>query len=396
MIESREPYFIPDETLHWLTLKALGQLDAQQAESLNRWLKENPEAYDDCLFYVEKVKKINWTYQSKSINDPHQFVENYLHRKTSGRLGFGRPYTFLAYAASFLILAGLVWYFLYDTEKSVPEIVHEQPPVLERQNRAILVLSDGTNLDLGSAQNDGLTNESGVHITNQPGELLRYEKGNSASEDIRTNRLIIPVGARYQLQLSDGTLVWMNSGSELEYPAVFAANNRIVRLKGEAFFDVAKDELAPFKIEVNGYEIVVLGTSLNISAYDSDDFIQTTLVSGELQVNSRRGTVHKLLPGQMALINHNSQEVSINTVDTRLYTSWRDGILHFNKITMLELAKKLERWYDVEIVFEDEQIAALTFSGALENSRDIRFLLRLIGQAANVEFEINEKQIYVK
>jgi transmembrane sensor len=395
MEEPKKSYIIPDEILNLLTLQALGTISGEEAKALNRWLSEHPQAEAQCHIFTDKIKKLNWTYQSNNIEIPHQFIEDSLAGRASQRPRYLRNYNLLAYAATFIILAGFIWYFVWERKTKSPEIALETP-ALERQNRAILVLSDGTNLDLENSPGDSLTNESGVRITNRPGEILRYEKQAATPEDTRMNRLIIPAGARYQLQLLDGTKVWMNAGSELEYPVSFPADQRAVRLKGEAFFDVARNENAPFLVEANGYEIRVLGTSLNISAYDSDDFIQTTLVSGKLEVNNRRGQVHKLKPGQMAMIHHSDQEVSINEVDTRLYTSWREGILHFNKITLRELAKKLERWYDVEIIFENEQIAGLTFSGAMENSRDIRFLLKLIGQAANVNFEIEENRIYVK
>jgi len=113
-------------------------------------------------------------------------------------------------------------------------------------------------------------------------------------------------------------------------------------------------------------------------------------------VSSREGSAYKLYPGQMAMINHQSQEAEIKYVDTRLFTSWREGVLHFNKISLKDLATRLERWYDVEIQFANDHTADLLFSGAMENSRDIGFLLNLIGKAANVEFEINKNQITVK
>jgi transmembrane sensor len=394
MEESKKTYIIPDDILHRLTLKALDRISPEEAKELNRWLQKNPKAQEECNIFTDKIKKMHWSYQSKNIDIPNHFIETILAEQTPDRPPYIRFYSLFAYAATFLILAGFIWYFLYNPKDPATKITQSETPVLERQNRAILVLSDGTNMDLNTSES--LADENGVHITNQPGELLRYEKSDTTKEDMRMNRLIIPAGARYQLQLSDGTKVWMNAGSELDYPIAFAANQRRVKLKGEAFFDVVKNETAPFIVEANGYEIVVLGTSLNISAYDCDDFIQTTLVSGELKVNSRQGTSHRLKPGQMAMINHNDQYVSIKDVDTRFYTSWREGILHFNKITLQELAKKLERWYDVKIFFDNEQAAGLTFSGAMENSRDIRFLLKLIGQAANVEFEIEENRIYVK
>lgn len=396
MKEKKESYFIPDEVLHLLTLKALGRLDEANAGELKRWMRENPKADEECNLFMDRIKKMQWISLSRNIANPQTLIEKTLPVKPSRRIGIHKIYPYLAYAATLLFLAGFLWYFLYFTKKEEITTTQNETPVIERQNKALLMLSDGTTVELNKSGNAGMTGEGGVRITNLPGEILRYEKEDASVDEQRMNRLIVPAGARYQLQLADGTKVWMNSISELEYPVSFTAHNRKVRLTGEAYFEVTKNPSAPFKIEANGYEIVVLGTSLNISAYASDSFIQTTLVSGALEVNSREGDVYKLTPGQMAMIVHDDQKVLINNVDTRLFTSWHDGILYFNKISLKDLAVKLERWYDVDIHFVNEQTSGLLFSGAMENSRDIRFLLKLIGQAANVEFEIEEKQIYVK
>mgnify|MGYP002619946489 CR=1 FL=1 len=396
MKETRETHFIPDSILHLLILKATGRLQEEDASKLNAWLHENPEAQSHCKAFADKAQKLWWTHLSETSSDPEELVKRIISKKLLKLRSRHSTFRYLAYAATLLILAGFAWYFLFYMTEEEPRIVTHETFVSERNNRALLVLSDGNSLVLDQAGNAGMLAESGVRITNLPGELLRYEQDETSFDELRLNRLIVPAGARYQLQLSDGTKVWMNSRSELEYPVTFSVHNRRVRLMGEAYFEVMQDASAPFIIEANGYEVVVLGTTLNISAYDDDNFIQTTLVSGALEVNNREGLAYKLNPGQMAMINHMDQQVTIENVDTRLFTSWREGILHFNKIPLKDLAIKLERWYNVEIHFSNAQTPGLLFSGAMENSRDIRFLLKLIGQAAKVEFEINENQITVK
>lgn len=397
MNEKQEFYSIPDEILHLLTLKVTGNIQDSDAQKLEQWLRDNPDAQDECAAYADRIRKIHWIYLFQNIAKPQQALDNVFPSKTNKSFRIGRLYRYMSYAAAVLLFAGLALYFLHTRfSQDVEMELAIEEPALERHNRAVLVLSDGASLALNETGSAETLDEKGVRITNRPGELLRYEKEGAVSAEPRMNRLIVPAGARYQLQLADGTRVWMNAQSELEYPVAFAANSRNVKLTGEAYFEVMEDKSAPFIIEANGYEIAVLGTSLNISAYADDDFIQTTLVTGALEVNSRAGSVYKLNPGQMAMINHEKQEVIIEEVNTRLFTSWREGILHFNKITLKELAVRLERWYDVEIHFAGDQTQELLFSGAMENSRDIRFLLNLIGQAANVEFEINENKILVK
>jgi ferric-dicitrate binding protein FerR (iron transport regulator) len=345
---------------------------------------------------MDQVKKYHWLYLSENIKEPQDIIDRLILRHKPKSKTRKLALRLLPYAATLLVLAGFAWYLFNLTSDKEPAITQTEDKVPERHNRAVLVLSDGKSLVLDNPESAEMPEENGVRITNQPGEFLRYEQDKAGSDSPRMNRLIVPAGARYQLQLADGTKVWMNAQSELEYPVTFSSNSRKVILSGEAYFEVHANASAPFIIEANGYEISVTGTAFNISAYADDGFMQTTLISGALEVSSREGSAYRLYPGQMAMINHQNQEAEIKYVDTRLFTSWREGVLHFNKISLKDLATRLERWYDVEIHFANDHTADLVFSGAMENSRDIGFLLNLIGKAANVEFEINKNQITVK
>jgi transmembrane sensor len=396
MKEPKELHPIPDKILHFLAQGALGRLQNSDQRLLEQWLEQNPERRDECNAFMDQVKKYYWIYLSESIKEPRDIIDRLIVKHKPGSKAKKFALRLLPYAATLIVLAGFAWYLFSLASDKEPAITQKESTILERHNKAVLVLSDGNSLQLDNPHSNEVPEENGVRITNQPGEFLRYEQDEAGSDIPLMNRLIVPAGARYQLQLADGTRVWMNARSELEYPVTFSSNSRRVILSGEAYFEVYTDAAAPFIIEANGYEISVTGTAFNISAYADDGFMQTTLVSGALEVSSREGSAYKLNPGQMAMINNQSQEAEIEYVDTRLFTSWREGMLHFNKISLKDLATKLERWYDVEIHFANDHIASLLFSGAMENSRDIGFLLNLIGKAADVEFEIDKNQIIVK
>lgn len=397
MKDKKEKYIIPEEILHLLTQKATGIIKVADEQKLEQWMLENPAAVADCADYTDRVTKIHWSYLSKEIADPRELFERLIQQKPEPKPAFALKFRYFGYAATLLVLLGFAWYLhqIINHEEN-PAAAATEVRVAERQNRAVLVLSDGETVNLDEQAIAKLPDENGVRITNLPGELLRYEKQEVRLDELRMNRLIVPAGARYQLQLSDGTKVWMNARSALEYPVAFSSQSRKVKLSGEAYFEVQENPSVPFVIEANDYRIVVHGTSLNISAYADDNYMQTTLVKGALEVEDREGKVYKLNPGQMAMISHKNQDVSIENVDTKFFTSWRDGILHFNKIPLKELAIKLERWYDVEINFGSTHTANMVFSGAMENSRDITFILKLISQAANVEYEINDKKILIQ
>jgi transmembrane sensor len=396
MKELKELHPIPDQILHFLTQNALGRLQNSDLRLLKQWMEQNPEKLGECNAFMDQVRKYYWIFLSENIKEPQDIIERLILKNKPKSKIRKLALHLLPYAATLLVLAGFAWYLFNLASDKESAITQAEATFPERHNKAVLVLSDGNSLVLDNHESIKMPEENGVRITNQPGEFLRYELDKAGSDSPRMNRLIVPAGARYQIQLADGTKVWMNSRSELEYPVAFSSNSRRVILSGEAYFEVHTDASAPFIIEANGYEISVTGTAFNISAYADDEFMQTTLVTGALEVSSREGSAYKLYPGQMAMIKNQSQEAEIEYVDTRLFTSWRDGVLHFNKISLKDLATRLERWYDVEIQFANDHTADLLFSGAMENSRDIGFLLNLIGKAANVEFEINEKQITVK
>jgi transmembrane sensor len=396
MKELKNKLPIPDDILIFLTQQALGKLNHPDLGLLEQWMQQNPERIDECIAYTDHVKKQYWIYLTKNIKDPETIVDKLPGITQSPKRTASIIIRVLSYAAVLFALVGFVWYLIHILPVSLPSTAQLKENVPERHSDAILVLSNGEQIVLSD---DGITKmpgENGIRITNQPGEFLRYDQETESHEVSRMNRLIVPAGARYQLQLADGTQIWMNSQSELEYPVVFSSDERRVKLSGEAYFEVMTNSSAPFIIEANGYEVLVHGTSFNVSAYNEDNFIQTTLVSGAVEMSSREGKAYMLNPGQMAMIAHQSQKFEIEYVDTRLFTSWKEGVLHFNKIYLKDLATRLERWYDVEISFENEMAAGFQFSGAMENSREINFLLDLIGRAANVEFEINDKQIIVK
>lgn len=318
------------------------------------------------------------------------------HRYAAGRIFKKRLLGAISIAAALLIFAGIWWWFERVEVETVsePQIVSKAVP--ERSDKALLVLSDGSLVNLDTLNMVQLT-DAGLAISSSKGSMLAYEASNTTYNAAqKTNKIIVPAGGRFQLRLSDGTSAWLNAASSLEYPVAFGKGERIVRLSGEAFFEVAADPKRPFIIETTSGRIQVLGTSFNVSAYQDDEFMETTLVSGSLQVVVPSGQTSRLSPGQQHKLNQRTLDQTVNTVDTKFYTSWRDGVIYFNRVSLKELAIKLERWYDVQIVFEDERSARLIFSGAVENSRRLDFLLTLIAEASGIEFKINGKQVTIK
>ncbi len=204
---------------------------------------------------------------------------------------------------------------------------------------------------------------------------------------------VVPLGQTAELNLPDGTKVWMNSGTVLSYSPDFSYANRNVTLDGEAFFSVTKDADHPFNVKTSSINIKVLGTSFNVEAYnDNLQAVNTTLVSGKVEINDLNNKkLGELIPGQIARFDNLKRTVSIDEIDTGFYTSWKNGFLMFSNTPLEEITKKMERWYNVEFVFGNPQLKSLRYSGTILRGKPIDQILEIMKLTANVDYKITVK-----
>lgn len=197
------------------------------------------------------------------------------------------------------------------------------------------------------------------------GILINHYWNTSANQPITFTEINVPLGQMTEITLNDGTHVWLNSGTSLQYASNFGKKTRQVTLNGEAFFDVKKDEI-PFKVKLNENEIVVLGTSFAVISYQEDKFSQITLVEGSLKVNKTSGDeITRLTPSEQIFIPENQDAYSVKEVNTRFYESWTEGIIEIDNEKLSDVARRLERWYNVDIQFEQKEIGDLKFTGTI-------------------------------
>jgi transmembrane sensor len=391
----RDHYNIPDFVLGLLASKASGKLTSEEDIQLQNWLSQNPQHRAESQELQELLQKQHLLYLRSQVNEAQGWkaIQQKIHpQKTIRTLAW----KWSKYAAALLVIMSFAWYLRTTVKTTSKETAQVHIQKVERNNKAVLVLSDGSEMVLDNPGDTLLKESGGITIKNLPGQMLAYDQSQINPDEKSINKLVVPAGARYEIRLSDGTKVWMNSVSQLEYPLAFGKSQRKIKLTGEAFFEVAKDATRPFIIDANGYEIKVLGTSFNVSVYPADNFMETTLVNGAVEITGKGGKVISLKPAQMARVDNADQSIAIETVDTRYFTSWKDGIMYFDNMPLEDLTTKLERWYGVKITYKNEKPKRLHFSGALENSRDIQFLLNLISQTTHVKFEVKDKLITVE
>lgn len=298
------------------------------------------------------------------------------------------------YAALFMlpILGGGLYFLLNGTHPTSPQVEQTLAKILPGEKKATLYTSDGSSLVL-SGDTLSLIEINGTQISSQTKEGIVYSP---QTTDVTTeiyNTLAIPPKGEYNVTLSDGTQIWLNSSSSLKYPVFFSDSIRKVYLQGEAFFVVTENKDKPFIVETKDYSIKVLGTTFNVMDYDDDNYSHTTLATGKIEIT--HGNKSQVLsPGEQALLKDG--KLSIKKVDPRYYTTWMNDRFYFDSECLENIMKKLSRWYDVEVTFQDEETKQYHFEGSVPKYSNIKEICNIIELTTNVRFELEENNIIVK
>ncbi len=262
-------------------------------------------------------------------------------------------------------------------------------------------------LILGDDQNVTIAEEDASISYSNTGEEVTI--GNSQSVNQKTlkdqkivyNTLIVPYGKRSSIELADGSKVWLNSGSKLVFPAAFSQQKREVYLDGEGIFEVAHDKAHPFIVTSGEQKIEVLGTVFNVSNYHDDDAISTVLKTGSIKIsynNSRsensNGSV-AIKPNTLAVYNRADKQISTKKVEVEKYFSWRDGIFIFKNDSMQSIMKKVSRYYNIEIVINDKELANTTFSGYLDVKDNVENVIKIIQETTKFDYTITNNKLNI-
>lgn len=269
--------------------------------------------------------------------------------------------------------------------------VSEAKPINVSPNKNIeLLLSDGSTIEISSDGRKVIKEKAGESIIKNEGALNYYNTNlkSKGDEKLRLNTVQVPRGSEFKIVLSDSTIVWLNAESSLTYPLNFINKTREVEVTGEAYFEVAHNMKKPFIVKANGTNIEVLGTVFNIDAYNPDDAIITTLVSGSVEVNNNNGKL-VLRPNEQAVCSPNRTVVS--TVDLTEAIDWRNGNFYFEDERLEDILKDLSRWYELDVNFSSDDLKNVRFGGVLKRYDDINKLLILFEKTEAVKFYLSDK-----
>lgn len=227
---------------------------------------------------------------------------------------------------------------------------------------------------------------STLYLTNQ--EIL---------STVGNYKLVTSKGEKSYLQLPDGTKVWLNSCTTLEYAENYGHSNRSIYLDGEAYFEVAKNKDLPFVVKANGIDVKAIGTAFNVSAYMEDSQLTTTLFNGKVAVQPTLTKQEVLLePNQVAVYDKSRNKIEVVPYDKKLFAQWRGGFLSFEMMYLQDITKLLERNYNVVFRYENQGIKKLRFSGSFRNNEDLSEILNVIKTNTGIRYQILKDTIVIK
>ena len=326
----------------------------------------NLQNFDAAKIYIESINKYHSTLSFQEINEIRREINKKKDRKKHNL----RLYYISACAAAGIAL--LIFFKFQGTTDLTPASSKQDIVSFADMSRPDIMVND-IQLVLSDEQTILFDQKETVITYDSTGIIVDKESvAKNGSGGSGFNQLIVPLGKRSVLNLSDGTKVWVNSDSRLIYPVSFAKDIREIYVDGEIFIEVAEEIRRPFVIQTKDMNIQVLGTKFNVTAYEADNEKKVVLVSGSVQVTSKKDEkITRLLPEQMYWSEDGQSHVE--KVDTRKYISWIDGVHYCENENLESILLRLSRFYGVEIIC-DPSIAKVVFSGKLdlkENMSDI-------------------------
>ncbi|MGJ1241029.1 FecR family protein [Sphingobacterium siyangense] len=359
------------------------------------------ERYNKGKCTIEEKKLVEDWYLHMLNKNEHITASSELYKvkaKLDSRLFYQRKSrVFYRYAAAILAFATFtgILYYSRDLLQKAPNQKIDNKEIAAGGNKAILILADGKQFDLGSSKIGTITQLSGIKVDcDTVGQItFNVQDRSLKSFSEKMNSIVTPKGGQYKIILEDGTNIWLNAQSMLKFPERFAKDNRSVELVGEAYFEVAKNRNKPFIVRTKEQNVKVLGTHFNISSYADERIARTTLIEGSVSVSdniSHRSVVLK--PGEQILISGNS--IAVKKVDTQVDVAWKEGDFIFKNENIESIMRKVSRWYQVDVDFISKK-EDITFSGMISKSNNLSAILTMLESTGQIKFKLTGRRISI-
>jgi len=307
----------------------------------------------------------------------------------------------LRYAAAVLLFSSGFMCYYANTHRAVkPNVLTQQQKPLKNDaapggNKAILTLANGSKINLSDVKNGVLTSQGQTVLKKDKDGRIIYEApgGKAVDSSAIFNTITIPKGGQFQVVLSDGTKVWLNSASSITFPAVFSKTERKVTITGEVYFEVAKNKTKPFRVVAGDQTVEVLGTHFDINAYTDEESLKTTLVEGSVKITAGTQSVVLKPEQQASILPGKAGKIKVSVVDTDNVLAWTTGNFQFEKAEIASIMREAGRWYDVDIKYEGE-IPKRRFTGSISRSVNLSELLKML-KYTGINFKVAGKTIVV-
>ncbi len=333
-----------------------------------------------------------------------------------------RRLSFAAAAAVLLLLALGTWRILRKPPQENGQIAVQPAPKvkstpLHSDNHVLLTLADGSQVPLDSMKDGvlaaGQKAPQGVKIIKNGQGEITYQAGGAIASGgtvpsgdvigsgsagqstgaMSYNTISTPRGGQYHIVLPDGTQVWLNAASSLTFPLAFTGRDRVVKLTGEGYFEVAKDVSKPFAVTVNKMTVNVLGTHFNIMAYEDENAVKTTLLEGSVKLVSHTAGL-LLKPGQQGSLSANSDDFRVTAPNMEEVIAWKNGEFRFENTQVTTIMRQIARWYDLAVSYEGST-ADLVLSGVISRKEDVSQLLDILEATHKVHFKVEGSRVVV-
>jgi transmembrane sensor len=346
--------------------------------------------------WFQKEKKSQTVWEADSLdeenhikNEMFSVIRNKI-ASTQVRKIYPSVYKYVAAASILLFIISISFFVIKsktNDDLNATAALRALPP---GGNGAVLTLASGEKVQLGK---NALVNTSKIiGILNYSDTLLEYQN-TKPSKELLYNILTTPYGRQFSLVLSDGTKVYMNAGSTLEYPVAFTGSERLVKLSGEAYFEVVHNSKSPFRIKVGNQIVEDIGTSFNVNAYKEENFTSVTLVEGSVKVSKKEKEVI-IKPGQQALTYTYNNVISIKPADFDSALAWKNGLFHFDNAPLSIVLKQIARWYNLEIEYEGG-MPTKTIDGEIYRNMDGAQVLSIL-KNLGVNYKLEGNKLIVK
>lgn len=369
-------------------IELLNHPELLQDVRVQEWLAapRNKELYEECRRYLEGGLRLAVGDQL----DVEGEYRNFTRKMQSG--GRSRRMNWFSVAAAVVILISASWWLLENSllSKNQEEILVAEH-IVPGKNQAMLITESGEELVLGASGSESWELGEGVSVEYDSLRGINYKLTERAVVSYHTLR--VPKGAEYKLTLNDGTVVWLNSESELRYPTSFVGASREVFLKGEGYFSVAHDEQHPFIVVSSDIYTKVYGTEFNVRSYGEED-VHVTLVQGRVSVKkTENGSEYTLNPGENARFIESVPEIT--KVNVNRYIAWKDGYFYYENESLESIMDDLKRWYGFDVVYVGNQVKDYRFELWASRDSEISVITDLLMKTNRVGIKVNGKTLVV-